>query len=149
MKSRLVPPLLAAVGLAFPVTFVGGRLSAGGSPFGSIGATASAAPEEKKEEDEHKPKVKVAPVTRSFVSNRLVCYGYARGVPGSDVVLAARVAAVVSQVLKRVGDKIAAGEVVVRLDARPFAWAREKAEGALAEAQSELSKGNRGVLAIE
>lgn len=114
-----------------------------------IAPTTSAAAEEKKEEEELKPKVKVMRVTRSVVSPRIVCFGVARGVAGTDIVLTARVAAVVSQVLHGVGDHVEAGDVVLRLDARSFTAAREKAEGALYEVEAELAKGKRGALEIE
>ncbi len=142
MKAKLL-----VTGFLLALGFGGGL--AGGRALWRPAPPPAGGDDAPKEEAELTPKVKIAHVTRGVVSPRIVCFGTARAVPGSDVVLTARVAAVVSQVLHGVGDHVAAGEAILSLDARPLIAAREKAEGALLEVEAELEKGKKGALDIE
>lgn len=138
MKLRLL--VVIVVALAF-----GGGLLVGRSTAKS----GAAAEPEKPEAPEPHPRVKIAKITRATLDTRLVSFGVAVARPENDRIITARVAAIVSTVVARKGDRVKAGDVILTLDPRPLANARRKVEGALAEAEAELAKAQRGNLATE
>jgi multidrug efflux pump subunit AcrA (membrane-fusion protein) len=110
---------------------------------------APAAEAEKPDAPDPKPIVRLAKATHGTLDMRLVAFGVAVSHPENERIVTARVAAIVSSVHARKGDRLKEGDLILTLDARPLAALRRKAEGALAEAEAELAKAQRGNLATE
>src|SRR5207302_8437670 len=100
-------------------------LFAGGFVVGRVTAKPPAAAEaEKPEGPEAKPQVRLGRVTRATLDSRLISFGTAIARPENDRIITARVAADISSVTARKGDRVKAGDVILTLDPRPLAAAR-------------------------
>lgn len=112
-------------GMAEAAQGPGGRPGGGGPPFGFGGA----------------PMVVTADVGSSLINDRLSAVGDGAALRSVDVI--SEVSGRVTEVLKRSGERVAAGDVLVQLDASSERIALNRAQLAVRDAENALARLNR------
>jgi RND family efflux transporter MFP subunit len=82
--------------------------------------------------------VTVTQVERGDISNHLKLSGTVTAAPNHDIRVSSLVAGRITEMKVAEGDRVGAGELLARLDARPYQDQLDQAEAALAQAQANL-----------